>query len=165
MSSWKYYFYRRPIGEPLENNMPESEIHRRLTINMSNRRPIESNIPDWRPFGDQYSWLETIRRPTFLIRDHSETNFPDWRPFGDQYSWLETIRRPTCLIIDLTHFQYDNCRHKLNKDRYIWLNVFKLWLNSTCMSASDGSPQACQYLTGLRSDMSVSRSLNLICLR
>ena len=62
-SSLKYYYYRKPIGDPLETDMP-----------------------DQRPIGDQHA--------------SSETHMLDQVPIGYQHALAETHWRPACLIID-----------------------------------------------------------------
>ena len=57
MSSREYYYYRRPIGDPLE-------AHWTCLIR------------------DQHASLEAYQRLTCLIVDPSKTNMPDWRPIG-----------------------------------------------------------------------------------
>ena len=59
-SSRKYYYYWRPIGDPMETH----------------RRPI-GDLSDRRHIGDQHTWSVTHGRP---IGDTSETNMPDQRP-------------------------------------------------------------------------------------
>ena len=92
MSSRKYYYYCRTIGDPSEAYW----------------RSIGDNMPDWRPTGDQHVWLETHRRQTCLIGNpldtnmphwrhmrhrhaSSETNMPDRRPIGDRHASLENL--------------------------------------------------------------------------
>ena len=71
-SSRKYYYYRRPIGDPLETDMPERrsirdppEAHWRPQHASS-----KPDIPDQRPMGDRHAQpetdlpVETHRRPT-----------------------------------------------------------------------------------------------------
>ena len=75
MSSRKYFYYRRPIGD-------SSETH---------RRSIE----------DRHVWSETQRRPTCLIWHWHAWSETLWRPtclIGYRHAWSETHRRPTCLI-------------------------------------------------------------------
>ena len=78
-SSRKYYYHRRPIGDPLET-------HRRPTCLIGDQS--ETDMPHRRPIGDQHSSSETHWRPTCLIGDQhasSETNMPHQRPIINTY--------------------------------------------------------------------------------
>ena len=120
MSSRKYYYYRRPIG-----NL--SEPHRRPTCLIGD--PSETDMLDRRPVGDWHVWLETHQRPTCLIRDRhasSETNMPHWRP--------------TCFIGDPSETNMPRWRPIINT--YLaqgWspMRHVGLWWG---MSVSNGSP-------------------------
>ena len=116
-SSRKYYYFRRPIGDPSETHRrPTSLIgylnmlHRRLTgligdLDMLHRRPTCLIGAHRRPrhaksktltcyIGDRHDLLETHQRPQHASL---ETNMPDRRPIKD----LDMLhRRPTCLIGD-----------------------------------------------------------------
>ena len=67
-NSQKYYYYRRPIGDPTETDMP----YRRPTCLILRPTCVIGDMPDWRPtclIGDRHVSLETHRRLTCLIGD------------------------------------------------------------------------------------------------
>ena len=88
LSSWKYYYYRRPIKDPSETYPKPTYLfgdldmlHRRLTWSI----------------GGRHAWLDTHQRPTCPIGDHHaplETDMPveSYRNFNTfKYSYFLLI--------------------------------------------------------------------------
>ena len=139
ISSRKYYYYRRPIGDPTNTEIPD-------------RKPIWNlYMPDWRPtwlIGDRHAH----RRPTCP----SETDMP--RPIGDK--WESNRNLNSCIF----KFAYFYLRLLI----YIyWNNVRTLIMHfglRWSMCVSDG---ACRSLRSgmLISDWSPSSDIAWWCLR